>query len=121
MYALYLSKDMNECPVPPAVLAVANITYVKNTMARNQPPVPSVMSQVAADFCRRAMFSWHRFSNRSIVLVLGLLGILGIRALVLADKVGAGILLKPDTKLAELLTQAVDRLLIHVGLGNEFG
>lgn len=52
-------------------------------------------------------------------LVLSLLGVLSIWALVLVDEISTSVSLQPLTELAELLTQTVDGLLVHVGLGDE--
>lgn len=54
-------------------------------------------------------------------LVLCLLGVLGTRGLILVQEVVSGIAREPLRELGKLLSEAVDRLLVHVGLSNEFG
>lgn len=50
----------------------------------------------------------------------GLVDVLLRRSLVLADEVVLGMFAKPDGELGELFTKTGHRLLIHVGLGNQF-
>lgn len=52
---------------------------------------------------------------------LGLIDILLAGSLVLADKVRGRVAAKPRRELGQLLAEAVDRLLVHVGLRNELG
>ncbi len=54
-------------------------------------------------------------------LVLRLIDVLRVGGLVLGDEVVLRVSGQPVRDLGHLLSQAVDRLLIHVGLGHELG
>lgn len=58
----------------------------------------------------------RRFLNAS-----GLFHILLAGRLVLADEVLGGVAAEPAGELDELLAEPVDGLLVHVGLGDQFG
>lgn len=57
---------------------------------------------------------------RASSAVLGLIAVLGIGDLVLGEEVLLRVLGQPVGDLGHLLAEAVDRLLVHVGLSNEF-
>jgi hypothetical protein len=70
-------------------------------------------------FCFRYSYSFFELLTATESLILGFLDIFRVRGLVLGDKVLARIPGQPACELGNFLPQTVDRLLIHVCLGDK--
>ena len=53
--------------------------------------------------------------------ILRLLGVFLARSLILVDKIIGGVSSEPVSQFRELFTEAVDGLVVHIGLSNQLG